>query len=222
MKMAGLTVLVALLGMGLNAYAIDRDARMIDTVSLNVASLNDADSIGGSLWGETAFNLPRQDWALLIGGGYDEISPDDDSSNLAGWTMGIGLKYYLLPVTSFSAVGTYSRYDADNGAAEDKDIKAATLTAKQRFMPASDPFCPYAKGSLTWRNRSTFSGFDPAVEDDSFSEYLLTVAGGIEFEMRPDFTIIFEAGYVTADASDNDAEDLDGFIGSVAMQYYWK
>ncbi|MCE9614418.1 MAG: hypothetical protein K8T26_09090 [Lentisphaerae bacterium] len=218
MKKAGLAGLAILLGMCVGAYAIDRDARMIDTVSLNLASLNDADSIGGSLWGETATAVERQDWAILFGGGYDEISPDG-ADNIEAYTIGIGLKYYLLPVTSASAVGTYTRYN--QGDLEDKDAKAATVSLKQRLTPAEDAFAPFVRGALTWRNRSTFSSALPQPEEDSFSEVLLAVTAGIEFEMRSDFTFIFEGGYQEADESNDNTEDLDGILGSVSMQYYW-
>ncbi|MDA0577336.1 MAG: outer membrane beta-barrel protein [Verrucomicrobia bacterium] len=218
MKRFGLTMLAVFLGCCSGARAIDRDARLIDTVSLNLADLNDADSIGGTLWGETAVNVERQDWAILFGGGYEEVSPDN-ASNIEGWTLGIGLKYYLLPVTSISGVGTYTRYDQDGN--DDKDAKAATLTVKQRLLPAEDPLSPFVKGALTWRDRSTFSEAEPGAERDSYSEALLTVSGGAEFEMADNFTFIFEAGYVIADESNDQLEDLDGLVATIAMQYYF-
>jgi hypothetical protein len=219
MNKALLAGLAILLGLNLGAFAIDRDARMIDTVSLNVANLSDADSIGGSLWGETSTANPDQKWAILLGGGYDEISPDR-GANIDAWTLGLGVKYYILPVTSVSGVGTYTQYDQTD--TDDKDAKAASVSLKQRLMPADAPVAPYAKGTFTWRHRSTFSEALPQPEGDAFSEVLLTLAAGVEFEMRKDFTIIFEGGYVIANASNDHAEDLDGAIGTVSMQYYWK
>ena len=63
--------------------------------------------------------------------------------------------------------------------------------------------------------------FPPDAEADSLSEVLLIVGGGVEFEMRSNFTFVFEGGYVIADESNDGGEDLDGFQGSVAMQYYF-
>lgn len=222
MKKLGLAMLVVLLGVCGSTQAIDRDARMIDTVALNVANLDGADSIGGSLWGETAIAAPRQDWAILFGGGYDEISPDY-SSNIEAWTFGVGLKYYLMPLTSLGALGTYSFYDQKNAAdnTDDKDAKAATAFVKQRFLPATDPLSPFARVSLTYRERSTFSDNDPALANESFSEDLFQFGGGVEFNMNTEFSFVLELGYIIANASDDNTEDLDGFVGSLGMQYYW-
>ncbi len=208
-----------LLGLCVGAQAIDRDARMIDTFSLNLADQDDIDSIGASLWGEAAF-VPSTDWAILFGIDYAEVSPDFEH-NIESWGLGIGLKYYILPVTSISGVGTYTRYDLETEDAQDKDAKAAIVTLKQRLISADAPVCPFLKGSLTWRNRSTFSEAEPQPEEDSYSEVLLTLGGGAEFEMRKDFTFVFDAGYIIADESSDSNEDLDGFAISIGMQYYW-
>jgi hypothetical protein len=201
------------------AQAIDRDARMIDFVSVDVANLDDADSIGGTIWGETALDVPNDAWAVLFGGSYALISPDTGEEEIDAWTIGIGLKYYLTPVTSFSAVGSYTHYDQKDS--DDRDAKTGTVSAKQRFAPAGASISPFAKASLAWRNRSTFSGADPAVIRDSFSEVLLSLGGGVEFAMNDELSFVFEAAYVEADESDDGTEDLDGFTASVAMQYYW-
>ncbi len=219
MKRVGMAGLAVLLGCGMGASAIDRGARMIDTAALNVAELDDVDSIGGSLWVENVFAVPNADWAMLAGVGYDEISPDG-SDNVEAWTLGLGLKHYILPVTSVSLIGAYTRFNEENGAPE-RDTKAATVTLTHRLLPADEPISPFLKGALTWRDRSTFSDFEPQPEEDSFSEVLVTLGGGAEFAMGPAFTFVFDVGLVIADQSADGAEDMDGVVGSVAMRYYF-
>ncbi len=219
MKTRALYALPALLFLTTGALAIDRDARMIDTVSLNLAALDDVDSIGGSIWGETAIAQPRKDWSLLFGFGYDELSPDN-ARNVEAWTGGFGLKYYLTEFTSFSGVGTYTRYIQGRNT-PDRDAKAATLSVKHRFQSADAPVSPFLKGAVTWRDRSTFSHVEPDLEDRSVSELLVALIGGVEFRMTDTWSFVVEVGYVEADASSNRAENLDGPIASLAMQYYF-
>lgn len=213
-----MVLLLVVLGSATGAFAIDRGARLIDTVSLDMANLDDADVFGGSLWGETTFAVPNEDWALLAGlGGYETAI--DYGSDARSWFMGLGLKYYVLPLTSISAVGVYTRND--RAWWENSDTKAGTLTVKQRFLDANEPVSPYLRASYTWRERSTFSSFDPAAETDMFSEDVVTVAAGAEFAMNNDLSFVFDVGMVMAEASDDGVEDLDGFVASVGMQYYW-
>lgn len=219
MKIRARLALLILLTSIAGAQATDRDAVIIDSFAVNVADLDDIDSIGASLWGRTAIGLPREDWSLLFGGAFDELSPDNEH-NIDAWTVGIGLQYYISSLTTVSGVGSYTRYDQGSGT-EDKDAKAATATIRHRFAEADASISPFLKGAVTFRDRTTFSSYDPELEDDTFSEFLVTAGGGAEFRMNDDWSFVFELGYVAADASADNAEDLDGFTGSVAMQYYW-
>lgn len=213
----------------MNSYAIDRGARMIDTISVDVEELDDVDSAGISLWGETLLAPEREDWALICGGGVGTLSPDTTvavspetgalvesaTRNVDFWTIGIGLKFYLAPPTSLSAVGTYAEYE--QGGIE-RDAKGVTFTAKQRLLPADSALSPFVKGSYMLRDRSSFSDVGT---QGSFSENLIALGGGIEFGAGENFSFVFEAARVESDNSENGDEDLDGWRGSFAMQYYF-
>jgi len=56
-----------------HSYAIDRDAKMIDTFAFDFSELDDMDYAGGSIFGETSF--VDSDWAILFGGSYGNSSP---------------------------------------------------------------------------------------------------------------------------------------------------
>lgn len=223
------TAMLVLLVLGLaSASAIDRNARMIDTVSVDLQELNDVDGIGLSLLSEILLAPEREDWALLAGGGFGTISPDGTSTvapdgslvttsvpNVDYWTVGVGLKFYLAPVTSFSAFGSYSEYETRG---VEREAKAATFTAMQRLAPSTGSMSPFAKGSYTMRDRSTFSS---AGTSGSFSENIFSIGGGIEFWAGDNFSFVFEAARVESDSSKDSAEDLDGWTGAFAMRYYF-
>ena len=86
-------------------------------------------------------------------------------------------------------------------------------------MVKGEPVSPFVKGALWYRDRSSFS--DEHVSDDSVSEGLLELGGGFEFAMNETLTFVFEASYIASDSSDDDTEDLDGWLGALSMQYYW-
>ena len=223
----GLILLAALV---VESAAIDRDARFIDTVSVEGEAMDDMDSLSLNLWGETLLAPEREDWALLFGGGIGKLSPDTiftvsetdgtlverEQSDVDFWQIGLGLKFYLAPPTSLSAVASYAEYE-QNGV--EREAKGATFTAKQRLLPADNPMSPFAKGSYTIRERSSFSS---AGTRGTFSENLFALGGGIEFGAGENFSFVFEAARVESDTSDDDAEDLDGWRGSFAMRYYFE
>jgi len=198
------------------SQAIDREARHVDRAQLDVANLDDADSIGGSIWSEAALADPGQRWAVLAGLGLGTISPDN-AHNIDYWAVNFGLKYYLSSLTTVSALANYTNLDDRQGT--ERDIKGAGAILKHRIMPAGEPVSPFVKGGVWYRERSTFS--DQDTSDDSVSEGLVEVGGGFEFAMNDTLTFVFEASYVNADSSDDDTEDLDGWLGAVSMQYYW-
>ncbi|MDA0990418.1 MAG: hypothetical protein O3A51_06665 [Verrucomicrobia bacterium] len=229
MKKLWIAGLVVLATVAANAFAIDRGAAMIDTVSVDLQELNDVDGAGISIWVENLLAAEREDWAIIAGGSIGQISPDGVSSispvtgapvtvgasNVDYWTLGLGIKFYLAPITSFSAVGTYSQFDQSS---VERDAKAVTFTAKQRLLPATHAVSPYAKGTYSIRERSTFS--DPGTSG-SFSENVFALGGGVEFMAADNFSFIFEAMRVESDNSKDNAEDLDGWLGTFAMQYYF-
>lgn len=212
-RLVVLAVLAAVVGLGLRASATDRDAQMIDWLAMDVMSFSDADGFGGSVWGETTFATPRRDWALLFGGGVGQLSPDaSELPDLNYWRVGVGLKYYFMPLTSLSAVGDYTRFD-DEG---DSDMKSGMAILKQRLVRAEAPVAPYVTGGIGAREREVMTG-----SDDSVSETLLSVGGGIEFNMSEEFVIALDISYITADDTPDEAAELDGVVGQLQLKYYW-
>jgi len=196
------------------AQAIDRDARMVDRAQLDVAALDDADSIGGSIWGEMALAAPTGQWAFLAGLGRGTISPDY-ADNDDYWGLALGLKYYLTELTSVSVLGGYAKLENGSG----RDIKAASGMLKHRLISATEPVSPFIKAGVTFRRRSTFSDWD--VSDDSISETAGELGAGAEFAVNETFSLVIEGSYVNAESSDDDTSEPDGWTGAVSMQYYW-
>ena len=196
-----------------NTHAIDRDARMIDQVNLDLSSLGDIDAMGISISGESVLADPGRKWAIVAGVGAGEMSPDY-SRNIEYWRLAIGLKYYIIPVTSVSVSGTYAWFDG----AREQDVKGATARLKQRLLPADRPVSPFVHGSLTSRRRSSFSDIGT---DNQFTEILASFGAGCDFMMNDSLSFVFETAYVEADESEDGTEDLDGWTGTISMKYYF-
>jgi opacity protein-like surface antigen len=211
MKKSFVLFAVFLVLFAVSAEAIDRNARMIDKAQLDLSYLDDADSIGGSIWGEVAVSAPE--WAVLAGLGYGTISPDN-ADNTDYWGISIGLKYYITTLTSVSAVGNYMNLDSGG----ERDSRSGIVSVKHRLLAPEEPVSPFIQGGIGWRNRSTFSD---AGAEDSFSEFLWTAGGGVELSMNDSFSIVFEANFVEADDSPDENEDLDGWVAAAAMRYYF-
>ena len=212
MKKYGLSILVTSLLCACPSFAIDRNAEMIDTAALEVSNLDDADSIGVGVWGETAFDTESPVWAVLVKAAYGEIAPTD-ASNMHYWNAAVGLKYYILPETSVALLGDYTSYN------DTRDAKMGTIQGKHRFVSAEEKVSPYATASIGIRERGTFS--DEDVKERSYTEKLLTLGGGVEFRMTEVLSFIFDAKYVAARSSSDGTEDLDGIAGFIALQYYY-
>ena len=234
MKKAWIAGLVLLVGWVASSHAIDRGASMIDTVSFDWEELDDVDGYGGSVRVENMLMPQREDWSILVNVGLGVLSPRPTSTTTTAadgtttttssgsrdvdyWTAGLGLKFYLTPITSFSAVGSFTEYDLRGG---DRDAKAATFTAKQRLAPADEQLSPYVKASYSVRSRTSFSRTDE--DTSSFSENVFAVGGGFEIGGAENFTFVFEVLVVEADNSEDEAEELDGWMGSIGMQYFWE
>jgi hypothetical protein len=197
------------------AHAIDRDARLIHSVSFVMSELDDIDSVGVTLLAED--RLEAEQWAILFMLAFDQISPDI-AEEIDALTAGVGLKFYPIPLTSVSGLASYTTEDQHNNGGR-KDRKAVKVDAKLRLAPATAPVSPFARASLEWRDRSSFSD---VASEGTFSEILITIGGGVEFTMNDDLSFVFEAGLVEADDSKDNSEDLDGWIGAITMQYYWQ
>jgi hypothetical protein len=212
-RIIGLFCIAAMFLPVMNAAAIDRGAQMIDRVNFDVATLDDADIIGGSILGESALSQDR--WAILFGGGTGTISPLLEGHNTDYWNVLVGAKLYLCPYTSLSAYGKYEEFHVGGVS---RDAKSATFQCKQRLLPADRAVSPFVAGGLTIRDRSTFTDLGT---EESFSENLWCAGGGCEFAMNEDLSFSFEAYRQFADSSHDGAEDLDGWLGTISMIYYW-
>ena len=73
------STLIVLLSATLTAPAIDRGARMIDTIALEGTTSDSRDTLAVSLWGETQTSSESEKWAILFGGSLGKVWPDQDS-----------------------------------------------------------------------------------------------------------------------------------------------
>ncbi len=196
------------------AQAIDRDAERIHSASIVFSDLDDIDSVAVSLLAEDA--LEAEQWAVLFNVAYSVTDPQD-AEEVDGLTFGMGLKFYPIPLLGLSGMASYTFEDERNDGGRE-DTKSARGDAKLRLVPAGAAVSPFARGAVEYRDRSSFSDLGA---DDTFTELLVTLGGGVEFTMSENFSFVFEAGLVEADDSSDGMEDLDGWVGSITMQYYW-
>ena len=194
------------------AFAIDRDARMIDTVWGEATVYDGGDSLGLSLWSETATAEPEGRWAILAGGALGTVWPNA-GDGVEYWELGLGLKHYLARDTSLSLLGLYRELDTEDR----PDLRRATATMKHRLMPAADPVSPYV---IAGAGLQTVEDIPEPTVDTDFTELLLVGGAGVDFMMAENFAIVFEgAWYITQELDGEESEDW--FLGRVGMQYYW-
>lgn len=194
--------------------AIDRDARMIDTIALESTYYNSGDSFGGSLWGETATAAPNENWAILLGGGLGTIWPDG-GDGVDYWEIGLGMKYYLVQDTSIAVAATYRELDMF----DDPDVLTGELTLKHRFVPADDPVSPFARAVIGMRTVETIP--EPEIDED-FTEMILALGIGCDFMMADNFAFVFESVWYVTEELGDDEESPDWWLGRIGMQYYWE
>lgn len=194
-----------------NSYAIDRDAKFIDSIGAYGMAYKDGKMTGFQLWGETALGKLHKDWALLVGGGIGTDSPDEGSDN--DFMNGLaGMKYYFNDFTSLALVGSYMGYDSDS----DLDITSASLIGKHRFMDASEGVSPFITASASYRS------IDYGHDRDNTSELVESIGLGCEFMLTPDLSIVFEGSYVRGDSLDSDGLELrDAVLAAIYLTGYW-
>jgi hypothetical protein len=212
MKHAGIVlVAAALLLCTRPALAIDRDAKMIDAIAFQAGSFQDGGLMEGTLWAENA--TANKNFALLFGGGIGTVEPDEgDSFSL--WEVGLGLKYYVTPLTGLSLIGTYTDLDIE----ENDQMLTGMVLLKQRFVPAARPLSPFLKVSAAIRSDKPFPHSDDA---DTSSDLLGKLALGCDFSMTRDFVIVLEGAYEGELDLSGGKSWKNGALGSIAMAYYW-
>lgn len=198
-----------------DVQGIDRDADMID--SLGVVMLpfkNGKEAFSVQLWGESLIKDPSEKFAFLFGGQYGEVTPHRTDS-LDYWSVSLGVKWYVMPRTSLAVIGEYGQYD-ESGT---PSVRAGTLRLKQRIVPAEHAISPYILASMGLRSadEATIAKKGRLVHlDEASSETRVSLGGGCDFAMTDTMVIVLEGAYAEGD----DLED--GWLGSVAMKYYWE
>jgi len=187
---------------------------MIDWLTVEAGFLDDADTIGVSIGGETAVGGRSGIWAVLAGGGYGTISPCCGGDNINHWHVNLGLKCYVFPLTGLSAMGSYGQYLED----DDCDVKAAIFTLKQRLVSAKRPVSPFLEGTVVIRERSRFSD---TVCGDRFSERVEKIGAGCDLSVNEELSFVFEGAYVNTEQDESSRENLDGWMGAFSMKYYF-
>jgi len=213
MKAIGRRVIItALLAMGIatGAYAVDRDARMIGTGSLDFNSYKDMDSVRFTAWHEIALNNDR-DWALVAGGAYGQISSGQTDADL--WFAALGVKWYPRLTTGISLLGVYE------GAGDNYRTMGALLGIEQRFIVEASGVSPYILANVTIQDAQVL----PWGASDSFTSLVLRGGVGCDVILTDDLTIVFQGMFIdSSDFGDNpNADYADGWSGTVALKYYW-
>jgi hypothetical protein len=204
---------VLFLVFSVSSYATDRDATFIDSIGVIGMSYKDGHMIDYQLWGETALGGKNssKNWALVVGGGFGNDSPDD-YDNIDFWNGLAGIKYYFNDFTSLALIGSYMAYDIDD---PNVDITSGSLVGKHRFIKASEGVSPFFTASATWRSYD-ISG------NDNDSEIIGTAGLGCEFMLTEDLSIVLEASYLHGEAVDSDGPELqDGIVAAIYFTGYW-
>lgn len=204
------TALLAILTLTTSGIgAIERGAKIIDTIGVEVWGYKSATLVGGSLWGETLLAPEDQDWSLVAGITAGQVSFDDSIADSILWTGNLGVKWYLLEITSLQITAGF-------GQMTDLDVNVVNLraTMKQRFIPASDPISPYASATLMVQKE------DFAEADDSNALYFEAHLGA-EFAARADMAFIFDIGFIQSLSPSDETFDEQGVAAGFYMKYYW-
>ena len=199
-----------LLALVITSPAIDRDARMIDTISLEGNSSDNADSLGGSLWGEVTTSAENDKWSILFGGSLAKLTSDYRESS-SYWNIGIGVKYYMLRSTSVALTGQFLEADYPGKA----DMKTGKVDFKHRLLPAEDPISPFLLAGAGIRT------VDYLYYSSEYTELIYSLGAGVDFMMANNYAITFEASWnMTAELGDDQSSE-NWLMGRVGMTYYW-
>lgn len=221
MKRTGIILTLVLVSVlvGSNAMAIDRDAAMIDELNLEATSYDEADYFGFSITVENVMAAASGNWALIAGIGTGELEFDGVAqANDAIWG-GLGVKWYMTPVTGISLMGTWRELDYEGF--EDVEILGATAEIKQRLLPASMAISPYIKGQASFQEIDHPAGYLSMATSGTYTEVVLAAYFGCEFMMNDSMAWVLEAGISESEEFDDGDDTQDGFLARLAMRYYW-
>jgi hypothetical protein len=191
------------------AVAIDRNASMIDAVRIEGASYDHADYGGINITGETRVDDTGGQWAIVAGVSAGSLSLDA-GSDFDALALTLGAKYYFTQLTSLAILGNYTWYDASG----DFEVGTATASVKHRLLPATEPISPFIRIDTSIQFVDQLNSYDVLV---------LVATAGCDFMMTDSMAIVFEGGISESEGLDDNGFDrADGWLASVAMQYYWE
>ncbi len=203
------TMILATIMATSSTYAVDRYANMTDTCRVNYNSFESSDYFGVHITGETLVKDTDDKWAILAGISGGQLS-FDAGSDFDTIGIEIGAKYYLSPLTAIALLGGYTW---SNGDIVDFETGSITARIKQRFISADEPVSPYFKVELAGQ-------FFDAPED--YDAVVLRAMAGCDFMMSKDFAFVFEGGISESENMDDGRDPEDGWLLTLAMQYYWE
>ncbi len=209
MKIIKISTLLTAILVTNSVFAIDRNANMIDAVRLDYNTYENSEYFGIHITGENVVKDTDGKWAILAGitGGRLSLDagPEFDAIGIE-----IGTKYYLESLTSIALLASYTW---SNGDTVDYETPAVTARIKQRLAPAYKPVSPYLKGEITGQ-------FVDAIED--YDVIVFRAMLGCDFMMSDDFAMVFEGGISESENLDDGNDPEDGWLLTLAMQYYWE
>jgi len=191
------------------SYAVDRNASMSDAFRVNYNSFNDSEYFGIHITGENLVKDTNDKWAILAGVSGGTLS-FDDGPDFDAIGIEIGTKYYITPLSAVALLGGYTW---SNGDSVNFETGSITARLKQRFVSANKPVSPYFKLEIAQQ-------FVDAPED--YDAVVLRGMLGCDFMMSQDFAFVFEGGISESDNMDDGNDPEDGWLLSLAMQYYWE
>jgi len=192
------------------SYAIDKDAKFIDSIGASTLSYHNGDLTCYGLWGETPVLTMRKDWAILVGIGMGTDSPDNsgDKDFLGGI---FGIKKYFTELTSLQIVGSYMDYDTSSTYTS----TGVSLGGKHRFIEVSEGISPFLTASIGYNSINKSGGKDS-------DQLIETIGVGCEFMITKDLSIVIEAAYVRGDSlTSGGAEIRNGAMGAIYFTGYW-
>jgi len=208
MKVKILSIIVVLtLVLASGSYAIDKDAKFVDSIGVSGLSYDNGHMSSYGIWGETPVATLSKDWVILVGGflGTDH----QDSSDLDFWSGNLGIKKYFTKLTSAQIVGSYMEYDTSSS----YDTAGVTLGAKHRFIEVEEGISPFVTASIGYLSINSSSDSEELVE---------TLGAGCEFLITKDLSIVIEAAYVRGDSlSSHGPEYRNGAMGAIYFTGYW-
>lgn len=202
------------------AFALERDANMIDTLYLESSSFEYGDLLSLNLSVENVTAVKNESWAIIAGLGFGNVDYDNLLDDEGFFWGSLGVKYYLTRMTTIAAMGSYTKMGYTTS---DVEISAGTLEVTQRLLPVSIAVSPFAKVSAKIQEVDHPAGFLSLSTLGEFTELVLKGTVGCDFLMNDTMAFVFSLSYSESEDIDSDGGDTsDGLSAVIAMKYYWE